>query len=264
MPKRKHAFGGHLEHGYGGYEGTEHRGVRRHRQRINESAMEVAGQGAVTHNSHATRSKMNEAHLIPGVTGNDGTYGFPNQVITKIRYCDMIRLSSAFGAIGFNSFCANGIFDPDITGVGHQPMWRDNFAAIYDQYVVLGSKITVHFTPVTSAQNFVVGCLVDDDSTFSTVLDNKMESNNSSWILLSALGSEGVTLAQVFAPSMFGVKAKDDGASSTSVGANPTEQITFGIWTHCTDATVATASVDCTIEIEYTVKFAETSTQVQN
>jgi hypothetical protein len=42
---------------------------------------------------------------------------------------------------------ANGLFDPDITGVGHQPRGFDQLIALYDHYVVEKSHCTVEFCP---------------------------------------------------------------------------------------------------------------------
>lgn len=41
-------------------------------------------------------------------------------------------------------FRANGCFDPDVTGTGHQPRGFDQYGQLYDRYVVTSSKITVN------------------------------------------------------------------------------------------------------------------------
>lgn len=40
-------------------------------------------------------------------------------------------------------FAANGLYDPDITGVGHQPRGYDQIIQLYDHYVVTKAKIEV-------------------------------------------------------------------------------------------------------------------------
>lgn len=67
---------------------------------------------------------------------------------TTLRYAQMISLDpkpEALGATGSNvwQFCGNGLYDPDITGVGHQPMYFDNYAALYNKYRVIKSYISV-------------------------------------------------------------------------------------------------------------------------
>jgi len=204
------------------------------------------------------KRKLHEAQLIPGLQ-EGRIYGFPNTLISKIRYGDVFTLTSTLGAIGYNTFNANSIFDPDSTGVGHQPMFRDQYAAIYDQYVVIGSKITVHFA-AQDTKNFVVGITGDDDNLFPTALATKLEQNNSVWTLLGGMGSDPKTLTMTFEPNMcFGIDAKSDGSSATAQGSNPTELWCFGVWVHAVDASL-TGKVDITVEIEYTVKYSELTT----
>lgn len=203
------------------------------------------------------KRRLNEAQMIPGLIPRK-VYGFPDTIITTMRYCDAFTRTSTLGAIGFNTFRANSIFDPDETGLGHQPMYRDQWAGIYNSYVVIGSKITVRFARQSTA-NLCVGVCGDDNSLFPTLLSEKMEMNNSVYTILHA---DDVTLQMTYEPQQnFGVDAKSDGASQTAVGSNPAEQYYFGVWGHCIDATL-TSKFDFTIEIEYTVKFSELITPI--
>lgn len=184
-------------------------------------------------------------------------FGFPNSLITRLRYCDTIVLTGTLGARALNVFAANGIFDPDITGVGHQPMYRDTFADIYDQYCVLGSKITVDFSPTTALVPTLVGIVGDDDSSITTSVQNLLEQNNGVSKLLGTPGSEAVTLTNTFSPlRMFGVNVKDDGSAATAIGANPSELWTFAVWSASADG-ASTTVINIRVEIEYTVKFSE-------
>jgi len=207
-------------------------------------------------------AKKGEARMIRGV--RPPVFGFPNTIITKLRYCDTFNLASTAGSVVAQLFAANGIFDPDISGIGHQPMYRDNFASIYDQYVVLGSKIKVTFSN-TGANAAIVGINGDDDSSGSATLATKLEQNNSLWRQIGALGSglDTCTITNNFEPLRdFGIAAKDDGSSSTPVGSNPNELWVFQTFMAANNS--ATLTVQCTVEIEYTVKFTELQTPVQN
>ena len=44
------------------------------------------------------KAKMHEAQMIPGVDGYR-VFGFPNSIITKLRYCDQFRVTSTAGAV---------------------------------------------------------------------------------------------------------------------------------------------------------------------
>lgn len=221
--------------------------------------MEHSGDHAETN-----RGKHHEAHLIPGIDGHR-IWGFPNSIITKIRYADVLSLSSAAGARAINVYAANGIFDPDITGIGHQPMYRDQYAGLYDQYVVIGSKITVQYAPSSITVPMLCGIAGDDDSSISATVDTLMEQNNSVSLLANCAGSKTYFLEQTFEPlAQFGVDAKDDGASATAVGSNPSELWCYGVWVATADPGAAATVCQIKVEIEYTVKFTELQTPTQN
>ncbi len=260
--RQKSKFEGHLYHGYeAGY--AHDRGIRQHR-RMNArhspfSMMEVTS----SNESAAKRHKNHEAHMIPGVDGIR-TFGFPNSVITKLRYVDLITLSSTAGSLATNNYLANSIYDPNSTGTGHQPLYHDQYAAIYDQYVVLGSKITVHFQPYQVDQAWIFGIVSDDDVTISTTTETRMEQNNSVWAISGTNDTGPVILSQTFSPLRdFGIDAKDDGASHTPVGSSPAEQIVFAVWAQ--ELNVALTGVAyLAVDIEYTVKFSELKTPTQS
>lgn len=219
--------------------------------------MDVAGDDG----AGAKKRRLQEAQMIPGVDGKL-QFGFPNSIITTIRYADVLTLVSTTGGMGINVFAANGTFDPDITNVGHQPMYRDTYASIYDQYVVLGSRITARFG-ARGAVNWLIGIVGDDDSSISSTASTKMEQNNSHYEMLGGMGSQPKTITMTFDPlSKFGVDAKDDGSSQTAIGSNPTELWCFGVYAHTLDA--STATLDLLVDIEYTVKFSELVTPTQS
>jgi len=65
--------------------------------------------------------------------------------IVKLRYAEDVNISAGI-ALGSYDFRANSIFDPNLTGIGHQPLGHDQWAVFYDHYVVLGARIKVTLT----------------------------------------------------------------------------------------------------------------------
>lgn len=89
-----------------------------------------------------------------------------------------------------------------------------------------------------------------------------MEGNNTTWVQLGQNGSgqDTKTVTCTFEPlEDFGVDAKNDGASATAVGNNPTEGWDYHIFAANTIA--GTSVVLASVQIEYTVKFSELLTQ---
>lgn len=208
------------------------------------------------------KKAKHEAHMIPGVDGKT-IFGFPNSIITKLRYCDYLTLTSTSGAIARNQFAANGIFDPDLTSTGHQPLYRDIYNNIYDLYTVLGSKITVTFSCSTTGKNLICG-VVGDDDTSAPSISTSLEGNNSYSTLLGAVGSPTKTITAVYQPEeMIGYDAKADGYALTLFSANPSSLWVYNVWGAAADAT-STVTFDVYVEIEYTVKCSKLFTQTQN
>ncbi len=90
---------------------------------------------------------------------------------TKLRYRDIIvpdrmytRLCYDFnnypilsaGATGSLLIAGNSCFDPDKTGVGHQPLGFDQFVGFYNRYRVHKSEITVELISATLGCHIVV------------------------------------------------------------------------------------------------------------
>lgn len=68
------------------------------------------------------------------------------KIRTKLRYCDTKTLTPGAGKAE-HLFRLNGLSDPDYTGVGHQPAFFDNWAALYASYRVLGVRWKLVFQP---------------------------------------------------------------------------------------------------------------------
>lgn len=71
------------------------------------------------------------------------TYGLPNQYTCKLKYSEYIDINVLSASYTNYRFTANGLFDPNVTGVGHQPNPFDQLMAFYSKATVIGSKITL-------------------------------------------------------------------------------------------------------------------------
>ena len=90
---------------------------------------------------------------------------FPAVEKYQLRYSQTVTINPGIGTCGVYKFRANSIFDPDYTGIGHQPYGHDNLESIYQHYTVDSSTITV--TPTVGVAG-VWGIQVDDNANFST------------------------------------------------------------------------------------------------
>ncbi len=190
--------------------------------------------------------------------------GFPDQLIGKLRYHDAEPLTISGGAIQKYVYRWNSMFDPDFTGVGHQPLFRDTFAAIYDHYAVISAVAKVKFIN-TAAVPFYVGAVIEDDSTSSTLLDTLCEQTHGWHTLLppvtGSLSSVTVTIPWS-CKKILNIDPYTDELYKTSVGSNPTEESYLSVWALSNDGSATTVYFD--VEFVYTVLWTELATPTQS
>lgn len=72
-----------------------------------------------------------------------GPAGIPDRIFAKLKYTSRVVLTSTTG-IGYTyQFAGNSMYDPDYTSTGSQPLGFDQWATMYDNYRVNGSKIVL-------------------------------------------------------------------------------------------------------------------------
>lgn len=69
-----------------------------------------------------------------------------NARLLKLKYADQKVYTSTSGAISSNIYSCNDLFDPDVTGVGGQPLFRDQMYALYARGRVISFSIKVTCT----------------------------------------------------------------------------------------------------------------------
>lgn len=107
---------------------------------------------------------------------------FPNTKLVRHKYCDVVPLVSlGAGLIQRYQWRANSTYDPDYTGVGHQPMFRDEMAAQYNYYTVLSARLIV--TIPNGNGNERRWCLFcDDEDTIPTSTRYQVEEQHAVYL----------------------------------------------------------------------------------
>lgn len=63
-----------------------------------------------------------------------------------LTYTATCSINPSAGVSGDQVFRASDLYDPDVTGAGHQPYGFDQLMAMYNHFCVTGSKIEMYFT----------------------------------------------------------------------------------------------------------------------
>lgn len=83
--------------------------------------------------------------------------------LCKLKYCENFQFNiSSLTPMVNRVFRVNDLFDPNFTGVGHQPFFRDQLYTLYSRARVLSSKITVQFAPNSNQAVEVVLAPISD------------------------------------------------------------------------------------------------------
>lgn len=191
--------------------------------------------------------------------------GLPQRVMVKHRYVQTYNLlNNVPSSTSVFALSANGMTTPTITISGpvnnHRPMYFNQYAALYDHYVVIGSKCTFKVCNNTGAAagayNFTA--LLDDNSALLSTDAAEVAEQTQGRQLISMSGNENdvksVTL-KYSAKKMFGgsILAKDELQGSATV--NPTENSVFALV--ISSAPGGTFNCFVTVTIEYVAIWRE-------
>lgn len=155
----------------------------------------------------------------------------PPALVRKLRYSDTVTVTPSTVPSNY-FFSANGMYDPDVTGVGHQPMGFDQYMALYDHYKVLKSKITVEFLPAatnTQSDNVICAIYLDDDTTAITDIHAAIEQGNTAWKACTANSTKSTKLTKGFDHKKMFADKKHSAQIVGASGGNPAEQAYFNV-----------------------------------
>lgn len=187
----------------------------------------------------------------------------PKQMV-KFKYRTQIQLDASAVAVAIHNFAANGLYDPDITGVGHQPLGFDEWMKFYLHYTVVGAKCTATFIPIDSSTTLtpqwcgiqVSGSAAVASSNPDTFLEQKYTRKK----LLTLPTAKGYTTVsqQVGIKKFLGVKDLiDEDNNSGNTGANPLEVVYFHVFTGPYSAFYNPSIVNISVELEFTAVLHE-------
>lgn len=117
----------------------------------------------------------------------------PDRIFSQFTYCDNYNISlTSPGGPGMQSYAWwTSMFDPDYSGIGHQPLWYDQVSPLWSKYRVYGIKYVIE--AMNTNTNQMATCVVQHSSEipevaavgFNTIRERK---NSRTYTLTSAAG----------------------------------------------------------------------------
>lgn len=214
--------------------------------------------------------------------------GFPTSMATTVRYTQRVDLAPTAIDTLAQTFAANDIFDPDVTGAGHQPRGSAEYAALYDTFTVTSSKISINWMyegyggPAVTSATGALQTNVNDSATSPAVspviagifksnkgygasikVNDQMEQDRTTWTVMNTQSSAKLTRASTDFSEFFGKQdmVAADGFSGTTggslVGAAPTEKVYYHVWAArgSDDYPDGVCKITAYVTIEYKVTF---------
>lgn len=196
-----------------------------------------------------------------------GVLGFPKMLKVCHKYVSApAQVNCTLGAMATYIWTCNGMYDPDITSTGHQPLYFDQMALIYDHYTVIGSRIDINVQTSEDPIGPSIGVLwIDDDS--GTTATNVSMVSEQGFNPTKNIGGPNHNPSVFFTKSWsakktFGGSVIGNNDLQGTAAANPTELSYYKFSYNTIDTSSATLYV--TARITYIAVWAELKEMAQS
>lgn len=190
--------------------------------------------------------------------------GFPNNKIVTFKYnCYYNLAPDPLGPLATVVFRTNSIFDPEVSFGGHKPMGVDQWGAFYQQYCVIGSKITARVSQARSAVSVasegagsVFGIILSRNPAPPSTVDVQpaMEQGLGTWRYSNLTGKPSSVSLGYSAKRYWNIQSVKDNWSfiGAGFGADPTYQSYWSFYYGALDYANATPSA---ITVNFTIRY---------
>jgi len=197
----------------------------------------------------------------PTMLVNRALHPIPQRFITKMKYSEYVDTVLTSGTYAFN---LNSLFDPNRTGIGHQPHGFDLLATMYNRYRVIscGWRLQVAGDATSS---YILSAMPANEVVTSLSVSEIRENPRVKYIQQNP-GSTAVTLSgHISIPSLVGrTKAQymSDDRYQSIVTASPSELAILNLQTANTADTNSGTKVQ--VLLEYTVEWFDIKNLAQS
>lgn len=155
------------------------------------------------------------------------TMPMPKKFVTTLRYAEHgLSVNPGAGLVADYMFRANDVFDPNYSGVGHQPRGFDQIMPLYNHFTVIGSRCKIQVTNTADAAFYTCFLALQGEPTVTLNPIDYMERQD---VVTKTVGSKSAdpmrTLTYNFSTKKFFSKSNvlDDTTLRGSAAASPSE-----------------------------------------
>lgn len=199
------------------------------------------------------------------------TVGFPQKMYVKLVYTERYDAHTNSAVYDKVVFRGNGCYDPNQSGVGHQPMYWDTYTTIYSSYRVLASSIkvnAVNHSGGSALQYCIYPSIAIDTVTDISEAREQPYARTSALIGVGAVSPDGNgygTKHYMKTRRTFGITKAQFGSSNwaSAINTNPSSQWYWNILAQALNSSAATPW-SANIKIIYYVEFFDRPTASQS
>lgn len=182
----------------------------------------------------------------------------PQRYICKMKYADTFTVStSGISALGTYRFNLNSIFDPNRTGVGHQPYAHDTLATLYNRYRVIKATYAIMGASSNTGYAVTLAALPANEEVTVATGSEARENPRCRYMTQGFGAPQGKLKGVVHLPSLVGRTKQQymaDDRYQAQFGASPSELAILNIYGGLIGDSSVTNDIVCNIEITYHVE----------
>ena len=194
-----------------------------------------------------------------GYTAFSHNYPIAQRLRTILCYTEKVTFA-ALPSID-QQFRLNSLFDPNLTGTGHQPKGFDQLAALYNRYRVYKCEYKITFAQFSNAVPIYCGVAPTNTLTGFTDITDHAEMSESKYViavnsapLLTGSFRGTVDLAKLNGKTRIAYEADDTTQALTTT--NPAEQLNLHVLCQTLDNST-NLSVYAFVQLWYHVEFSD-------
>lgn len=183
----------------------------------------------------------------------------------RMKYCENILVTSVAGAAQY-AFNLNSIYDPNRTGIGHQPYGHDQLAGLYNRYRVI--KCSYAISAIDSNGKYIQVSAIPSNELITVSNIAQVTENPRARYITQAPNAALKTLkGTVHLPSLVGRSKSQymaDDRYQATYGASPQEAAILTVAAQTLSGASDNMSIAFNITLTYTVESFDVINQAQS
>lgn len=205
------------------------------------------------------------------VNVNRALQPFAQRYISKMKYAEQLKVvGPSGGGLAAFRFNLNSIFDPNRTGIGHQPYGHDSLQALYNRYRVIKCSYVIsciNTDAVGDAYSIVAALPANEQVNLIGGVSEAQENPRCKFITQAPNAALKVLRGTVYLPSLVGRSKSQylaDDRYQATYGSDPNELALLNIFAGTLDGETQTNTMQLNVVLTYTVESFDVKNLIQS